>query len=260
MAGRLRGVVALVTGGGSGIGRAVCSRLCRDGARVAVADRDTAGAEDTLGTLWGHEGHQQPSSVVPSLNAAFDVDVASATSVTRLLRRVQEHFGSPPRVAVCCAGVTRDDFLLRMDEGTFQEVLAVNLQGTFLVTQAVARALVAAGTGGSIVHVGSIVAKVGNVGQTNYAASKAGVEGLTRSCAKELSRFGIRCNAVLPGFIVTPMSQKVPPKVLAKFAGLVPMGRLGDPEEVADVCAFLASGDSAYITGASVEVTGGLFM
>ncbi|XP_069739295.1 estradiol 17-beta-dehydrogenase 8-like [Phaenicophaeus curvirostris] len=133
-------------------------------------------------------------------------------------------------------------------------------QGTFLVTQAVARALVAAGTGGSIVHVGSIVAKVGNVGQANYAASKAGVEGLTRSCAKELARFGVRCNAVLPGFIVTPMTQKVPPKVLAKFAGLVPMGRLGDPEEVADVCAFLASGDSGYVTGASVEVTGGLFI
>uniref|UniRef100_A0A8C3CJE5 Estradiol 17-beta-dehydrogenase 8 n=1 Tax=Cairina moschata TaxID=8855 RepID=A0A8C3CJE5_CAIMO len=155
--------------------------------------------------------------------------------------------------------VTRDEFLLRLAPAPFREVLRVNLQGTFLVTQAVARALVAAGArGGSIVLLGSIVAKVGNLGQANYAASKAGVEGLARSSAKELARFGIRCNVVLPGFITTPMTAKVPPKVLEKFAGQVPLGRLGDPEDVADVCAFLASDDSAYVTGASVEVTGGV--
>ncbi|XP_054663646.1 LOW QUALITY PROTEIN: (3R)-3-hydroxyacyl-CoA dehydrogenase [Grus americana] len=257
-AGRLGGALALVTGGASGIGRAVCARLAREGARLAVADRDEGGR----GTRWGgstrgggpHAGGGPP-------HAAFEVDVASAPSVTRLLARVQEHFGVPPTICVGCAGVTRDEFLLRLGEGDFQEVLGVNLTGTFLVTQAVAQALVAAGApGGSIIHVGSIVGKVGNLGQANYAASKAGVEGLTRTCAKELARFGIRCNVVLPGFIVTPMTDKVPPKVLEKFAGMVPMGRLGDPQDVADVCAFLASGDSSYITGASVEVTGGLFM
>ncbi|GAB0201627.1 (3R)-3-hydroxyacyl-CoA dehydrogenase [Grus japonensis] len=257
-AGRLGGALALVTGGASGIGRAVCARLAREGARLAVADRDEGGARDTVGGL--HSGGTPHAGGGPP-HAAFEVDVASAPSVTRLLARVQEHFGVPPTICVGCAGVTRDEFLLRLGEGDFQEVLGVNLTGTFLVTQAVARALVAAGApGGSIIHVGSIVGKVGNLGQANYAASKAGVEGLTRTCAKELARFGIRCNAVLPGFIVTPMTDKVPPKVLEKFAGMVPMGRLGDPQDVADVCAFLASGDSSYITGASVEVTGGLFM
>ncbi|XP_039235168.1 estradiol 17-beta-dehydrogenase 8-like, partial [Pipra filicauda] len=134
--------------------------------------------------------------------------------------------------------------------------------GTFLVTQEVTKALVTSGDpgGASLVLVGSVVAKVGNLGQTNYGASKGGVEGLTRSVAKEVARFGIRCNSVLPGFIVTPMTDKVPPKVLDKFAGMVPLGRLGDPEDVADVVAFLASGDSGYVTGATLEVTGGLFM
>ncbi|XP_065715866.2 (3R)-3-hydroxyacyl-CoA dehydrogenase isoform X1 [Patagioenas fasciata] len=252
--GRLRGALALVTGGGGGIGRAVCARLAREGARVAVADRAEGGAGDTARGL-------RPLPPTGPPHAAFAVDVTSATSVTRLLEQVQEHFGDPPGVLVSCAGVTRDEFLLRLGEGPWQEVLGVNLTGTFLVTQAVARALVAAGApGGSIVHVGSVVGKVGNLGQVHYAASKAGVQGLTRSCAKELARFGIRCNVVLPGFIVTPMTDKVPPKVLQKFAGMVPLGRLGDPEDVADVIAFLASPESSYITGASVEVTGGLFM
>ncbi|XP_074990681.1 (3R)-3-hydroxyacyl-CoA dehydrogenase isoform X3 [Calonectris borealis] len=228
-AGRLGGAVALVTGGASGIGRAVCARLAREGARLAVADRDEEGAGDTVGGLHAGEGPHAGGGSPPRPHAAFGVDVASAPSVTRLLARVQEHFGGPPSICVGCAGVTRDEFLLRLGEGDFQEVLGVNLT-------------------------------VGNLGQANYAASKAGVEGLTRTCAKELARFGIRCNAVLPGFIVTPMTDKVPPKVLEKFAGMVPLGRLGDPQDVADVCAFLASGESSYITGASVEVTGGLFI
>lgn len=247
-AGRLGGVVALVTGGGSGIGRAVCVRLARDGARVAVADRDGG---------WAGEVREGLSPTPPPLHAAFAVDVASQDSVDAMVARVQDHFGTPPSICVTCASVTRDEFLLRLPHNHFDEVLSVNLKGTFLVTQAVARAMVAVGAArGSIVHVGSIVGKVGNVGQANYAASKSGVEGLMRSCAKELGRFGIRCNAVLPGFIRTPMTARVPSKVIGKFAALVPMGRLGQPEEVADVCAFLASEDSAYITGASVEVTG----
>ncbi|XP_074710334.1 (3R)-3-hydroxyacyl-CoA dehydrogenase isoform X2 [Strix uralensis] len=206
-------------GGASGIGRAVCARLARDGARLAVADRDEVGAGDTVGRLHAGGTHtpHAGSGGPPHPHAAFGVDVASAPSVTQLLARVQEYFGVPPSICVGCAGVTRDEFLLRLEEGPFREVLGVNLTGTFLVTQAVARALVAAGApGGSIIHVGSIVGKVGNLGQANYTAAKAGVEGLTRSCAKELARFGIRCNVVLPGFIVTPMTDKVPPKVLEK--------------------------------------------
>ncbi|KAM4637193.1 (3R)-3-hydroxyacyl-CoA dehydrogenase isoform 2-T2 [Amazona ochrocephala] len=254
-AGTLSGAVALVTGGGGGIGRALCSRLARQGALVAVSDRNEAAARETLRALPPAAGGGGRPHV------ALEADVTSAAGVRGLLQRVQEHFGAPPNVCVGCAGITRDQFLLRMEEREFREVLEVNLLGSFLLSQAMAEALVAAGApGGSIVLVGSIVGKVGNLGQSNYAAAKAGIEGLTRSCAKELARAGIRVNAVLPGFIVTPMTSTVPPKVLSKFAGMVPLGRLGQPEDVADVIEFLASERSSYVTGASVEVTGGLFM
>lgn len=113
---------------------------------------------------------------------------------------------------------------------------------------------------GSIINISSIVGKVGNIGQTNYASSKAGVIGLTQTAARELGRHGIRCNSVLPGFIATPMTQKMPEKVKDKVTAMIPLGHMGDPEDVADVVAFLASEDSGYITGASVEVSGGLFM
>ncbi|KAJ0039450.1 hypothetical protein NL108_013552, partial [Boleophthalmus pectinirostris] len=136
----------------------------------------------------------------------------------------------PPSVCVNAAGITQDNFLLSLEEEEFDKVIQVNLKGTFLVTQAVAQALVACGASkGSIINMGSIVGKVGNLGQANYSASKAGVEGLTRTAAKELSKFGIRCNCVLPGFITTPMTDSVPDKVINKLLTLVPLGRMGEP-------------------------------
>ncbi|XP_077340814.1 (3R)-3-hydroxyacyl-CoA dehydrogenase [Lithobates pipiens] len=250
---RLKSTLALVTGGGSGIGRAVCQRLSREGASVAVVDVNINSANDTLQTLSSNLPGQE--------HAAFTADVSQGDSVGALMEQIQSRFSAPPRVAVSSAGITRDEFLLHLSEEAFDSVLSVNLKGTFLITQAVARAILATGqNGGSIINIGSIVGKVGNLGQANYAASKAGVEGLTRTAAKELAKFDIRCNTVLPGFIATPMTDKVPQKVLDKFAGLIPMGRLGQPEDIADVCAFLASNDSRYITGTSIEVTGGLYL
>ncbi|XP_069602368.1 (3R)-3-hydroxyacyl-CoA dehydrogenase isoform X2 [Ranitomeya imitator] len=250
---RLRSVLALVTGGGSGIGRAVCQRLSQEGASVAVIDLNIESAIQTLQSL---------SRDVPGQDhVALTADVSRSESVTALMEQIQSHFSAPPRVAVNSAGITRDEFLLRLSEESFDSVLNVNLKGPFLITQAVARSIAASEkNGGSIINIGSIVAKVGNLGQANYAASKAGVEGLTKTAAKELAKFGIRCNTVLPGFIATPMTDKVPQKVLDKFAGMIPLGRLGRPEDVADVCAFLASDESKYITGASIDVTGGLFL
>ncbi|XP_075867625.1 (3R)-3-hydroxyacyl-CoA dehydrogenase isoform X2 [Nelusetta ayraudi] len=212
--------LTLVTGGGSGIGRAVCQRLASEGASVVVADISDESANETVGSLQSDlrgQGHM-----------AAVVDVSSKESVKKLVTSIQTRYFQPPSVCVNAAGITQDDFLLNMEEDHFDRVIQVNL-------------------------------KVGNIGQANYAASKAGVEGLTRTAAKELSRFGIRCNCVLPGFILTPMTDKVPEKVISKMKSLVPLGRMGEPAEVADVCAFLASDDSRYITGASIEVTGGLF-
>ncbi|XP_063791820.1 (3R)-3-hydroxyacyl-CoA dehydrogenase [Pseudophryne corroboree] len=250
---RLKSILALVTGGGSGIGRAVSQRLSLEGASVVVVDLNIDSANETLQSL---------SRDVPGQDhAAFAADVSRSESVNALMDEIQSRFSVPPRVAVSSAGITRDDFLLRLSEESFDSVISVNLKGPFLITQAVARAVVATGrNGGSIINIGSIVGKVGNLGQANYAASKAGVEGLTKTAAKELAKFGIRCNTVLPGVIVSPMTDKVPQKVLDKFADAVPLGRLGQPEDVADVCAFLASDDSKYITGASIEVTGGLYL
>uniref|UniRef100_A0A8C6U6V3 (3R)-3-hydroxyacyl-CoA dehydrogenase n=1 Tax=Neogobius melanostomus TaxID=47308 RepID=A0A8C6U6V3_9GOBI len=250
---RLISRLALVTGGGSGIGRAVCQRFASEGATVVVADVSRDAADETLDVLRRDHGGQQ--------HTAVHVDVSSKDSVGKLITQIQTHYFQPPSVCVNAAGITQDDFLLSLEEEQFDKVIQVNLKGTFLVTQAVAQALVASGASkGSIITLGSIVGKVGNIGQANYAASKAGVEGLTRSAAKELSKFGIRCNCVLPGFISTPMTDKVPEKVINKLLTLVPLGRMGEPAEVADVCAFLASDESRYITGTSVEVTGGLFM
>ncbi|XP_046875196.1 estradiol 17-beta-dehydrogenase 8 [Hypomesus transpacificus] len=250
---RLISRLAVVTGGGSGIGRAVCQRLASEGATVVVADLNEDSANQTLRILT-HDLKGQD-------HMAAAVDVSSKESVEKLVTSIQCRYFQPPSVCVNAAGITQDDFLLKMEEADFDKVIRVNLKGSFLFTQAVSKALVACGAPkGSIITVGSIVGKVGNIGQANYSASKAGVEGLTRTAAKELSRFGIRCNCVLPGFISTPMTDKVPEKVISKITSMVPLGRMGDPAEVADVCAFLASDDSRYITGVSIEVTGGLFI
>ncbi|XP_047588862.1 (3R)-3-hydroxyacyl-CoA dehydrogenase isoform X3 [Lutra lutra] len=180
---RLRSALALVTGAGSGIGRAVSVRLAREGATVAACDLDRAAACETVWLLGG----QGSEEVAPGVtHAAFQADVSEAGSVRRLLEQVQACFSRPPSVVVSCAGITRDEVLLRMSEDDWDKVIAVNL-------------------------------KVGNMGQTNYAASKAGVIGLTQTAARELGRHGIRCNSVLPGFITTPMTQKVPQKVLDKM-------------------------------------------
>nr|XP_033778924.1 estradiol 17-beta-dehydrogenase 8 isoform X2 [Geotrypetes seraphini] len=241
------------SGGGSGIGQAVAQRLAKEGAAIAVVDLNESAANETVQMLSCDQSGQK--------HMAFVADISSSENVEKLMSQIQSCFSRPPCISVNSAGITRDEFLLRLTEEAFDTVLKVNLKGTFLITQAVARALVASGTSqGSIINLGSIVGKVGNLGQINYAASKAGVEALTKTAAKELARYGIRCNSVLPGFINTPMTQKVPQKVLDKVAGMIPLGRLGDPSDVADVCAFLASDDSSYITGASIEVTGGLYL
>ncbi|XP_070531959.1 estradiol 17-beta-dehydrogenase 8-like [Ptychodera flava] len=250
---QLSKLAAVVTGGGSGIGRAICQRFAREGACVAVVDIDADRTRQTLDEL---------STKGPDCkHHAFTTDVSSAESVAKLVKEIPEKFSVTPTILVNCAGITKDSFLVKMDERSFDDVIRVNLKGVFLVTQAISKLMIDNKIKhGSIINMSSISGKTGNIGQCNYTASKAGIEGMTRTMAKELAEHDIRCNAVLPGWIESPMTQAVPEKVLTKHLGMIPAGRLGQPEDIADACLFLASRKSSYITGTSIEVTGGLFM
>lgn len=246
----LTGRLALITGGGSGIGRAVCIALAKEGAKVIVSDIDGDAAETTVKKFLGGNKH-----------VFKHVDVTSADSVTQLFTQVKEECGAAPQILVNCAGITRDAFMLKMSEKMFDDVISVNLKGTYLMTQAASHLMVQEKVpDGSIINVSSVVGKVGNMGQCNYAASKAGVEGFTKSVAKEMAKYGIRCNAVMPGFIDTPMVATVPEKVIDAMKKQIPLGRMGKPEEIADACMFLASPRSSYITGTIIQVSGGLYM
>ncbi|XP_013408093.1 estradiol 17-beta-dehydrogenase 8 [Lingula anatina] len=249
----LSGRIALVTGAGSGIGRAVCQVLAREGAAVAAVDINQTSAEKTVGDL-------QPITSSPNCHHPFAADVSDSKVVEDLVGMVKKMYEGVPSILVNAAGITRDNFLLKLDEKSFDEVIKVNLKGTYLMTKAIAQLMVENSQPGSIVNIASIVGKVGNIGQANYAASKSGLEGLTKTVAKEMGRYGIRCNAVLPGFIDTPMTEAVPEKVIDNMRKMIPAGRTGKPEEVAEACLFLASDRSSYVTGISLEVAGGLFM
>ncbi|KAJ8681444.1 hypothetical protein QAD02_017231 [Eretmocerus hayati] len=244
----LSGRLAIVTGAASGIGRAVCGLLASNAAKVIAADRNVKAAEEALDEIQGSE------------HIAVEIDVKSSKSIDDAFTMAKKHFLVPPTIVVNSAGITRDNFLLKLSEQDFDEVLAVNLRGTFLITQYAAKAMINSGIaeGGSIINVASLIGKTGNIGQSNYAASKAGVEALTKTAAMEFGQFGIRVNAVLPGFIETPMTEIVPDKVKKMFIERIPLRRMGKPIEVAEMILFLASTKSSYINGASIDITGGM--
>ncbi|KAG8231392.1 hypothetical protein J437_LFUL011328, partial [Ladona fulva] len=251
MLGCLSGKIALVTGAGSGIGRAACIALYRDGATIIAADRNLNSAKATVELI----AESKKDSIPMELN------VMDSANIKKMFQEVKRHFSQPPSVIVNSAGITKDNFILKMDESDFDEVINVNLKGTFLMIQAAGQALVEANMGGSIVNLASIVGVRGNIGQGNYSASKAGVEALTKTTAKEFGKFGIRCNAVVPGFIESPMTETVPDKVKEMFRSQIPLARFGKPSgqqncsnvKVAELIAFLASDKSSYINGTSVE-------
>lgn len=242
------GKLAFVTGAGSGIGREVCRILARDGAKVIAADCNVQNAQDTVSLLNG------------SAHTALNIDVSNLHSIKAAFKDALHKYSNPPMIVVNSAGITRDQFLVKLTESEFQDVINVNLKGTFLVVQNAARELIETqnSSGSSIINVGSIIGKIGNLGQANYAASKAGVEVFTKTAALEFGKFGIRVNTVLPGFIETPMTGTVPDNVKQMFIKRIPLQRMGKPQEVAEVIAFLASSKSSYINGASIEVTGGM--
>lgn len=242
----LEGQVAVVTGGGRGIGQAIAQALADGGARVAVVDVDEAGAMDVAGELPG-AGH-----------AGFRADVTSPEDVQGVIKAAEEAM-DPITILVNNAGITRDNLILRMSEEEWDQVLAVNLKGAFNVTKGVARGMMKRRQG-AIVNIASVIGRMGNAGQANYAASKAGMIGLTKSVAREFAARGVRCNAIAPGFIQTEMTAKLKPEVIDGLKSQIPMGTLGTPDDVARVVRFLVGPGAAYITGQVIGVDGGMVM
>jgi 3-oxoacyl-[acyl-carrier protein] reductase len=244
----LEGRIALVTGGSRGIGRAVALRLGACGADVAVAARNPEPARDVAGELeaMGRRG------------LAVELDVASLADVEAAAGRIEEALGKVS-ILVNNAGITRDQLLVRMKPEDFDEVLRINLYGTFHCTRVFSKDMMRS-RWGRIINVSSVVGEAGNAGQANYAASKAGIIGFTKSVARELAGRNVTANVVSPGYIETAMTDDLPEAVKSGMLQSIPLGRFGSPEEVAHVVAFLASPESGYMTGQTIHVDGGMVM
>jgi 3-oxoacyl-[acyl-carrier protein] reductase len=241
--------VVIVTGGGRGIGRAIAVRLARGGAKVALMDVLEEPMAETV-KLCTEAG--------APLAKAYKLDVTDEEAVEKTLDAVNDEFGSID-ILVNNAGITRDDLLMRMETKAWDLVLAVNLKGTFLMTRTVSRYMIRQRRG-RIVNIASVSGLVGNAGQANYSASKAGVVGLTKTTARELAARNVTANAVAPGFIRTEMTDVLPEAVKEKALANIPLRRMGEAEDVAEAVAFFASDEAAYITGQVLAVDGGMVM
>ncbi|PYM90873.1 MAG: 3-oxoacyl-[acyl-carrier-protein] reductase [Candidatus Rokuibacteriota bacterium] len=249
MKGPLDGKVAIVTGGGRGIGAAVGARLAEDGAAVVVSGRD------------GDRLQRMVKDLEAQGRAVLGVvaDVVSRDDCDRLVSAARQQFGRVD-ILVNNAGVTHDELLVRMKDEDWDRVIEVNLRGAFLMTRAVSKVLVRQKGGGRIINITSTAGAMGNAGQVNYSAAKAGLIGFTKSAARELAHWSILVNAVAPGLIETDMTANIPAAARESLMAQVPLKRIGTPHEVAEMVRFLAGDGAAYVTGQVFHVNGGLYM
>ncbi len=238
--------VAIVTGGSRGIGRGIATALAEAGAQVAIVGRNGDSARAAAAELPG-DGH-----------AGFACDVAAPEQVSAALAAIEEQLG-PVDILVNNAGITRDNILMRMKDEEFDDVIAANLKGAFTFTRAVTRGMMKRRSG-AILNITSVVGLIGNAGQANYAASKAGLIGLTKSVAKELASRGVRCNAIAPGFIRTDMTDDLNESQVEALMQQIPLGSLGEVDQIAGVARFLVGPAASYITGQILAVDGGMVM
>ena len=245
---RFEGRIALVTGASRGIGAAIARRLGAEGATVLAAARSAEGLDRVVSEIVAGAGRAE----------AVTIDISDPASIESAVKESLASHGQID-VLVNNAGITEDNLVLRMSRESWDRVLATNLTGAFLLTQAVVKSMVRRRYG-RIVNVTSIVGLMGNAGQANYAAAKAGLVGLTKSVARELGSRNVTCNAVAPGFIETAMTDRMPDEARAALTGQIPLERLGRPEDVANAVAYLASEEAGYVTGTVLNVSGGLYM
>ncbi|ADQ46395.1 3-oxoacyl-(acyl-carrier-protein) reductase [Caldicellulosiruptor kronotskyensis 2002] len=245
----LKDKVALITGASRGIGRAIALKFAQNGANVVINYSSSQSQAENL---------KEEIEKIGTKTMIIKCDVSNPDEVSHMFSQVEKEFGRLD-ILVNNAGITKDGLILRMNEEDFDKVIAINLKGAFLCARAAAKMMVKQRFG-NIINISSVVGIAGNVGQANYAASKAGIIGLTKSLAKELASRNIRVNAIAPGFIKTDMTEVLSDKVKEAMLSSIPLGRFGEADEIANVALFLASSLSSYITGQVIVVDGGMIM
>lgn len=246
---RLQGKITLITGGAQGIGRAIADRFAQEGSHIALCDVNEAGALAAA---------EEIAARFKVQTLARKTDVTQSADCDALVKAVLDKFGKID-VLVNNAGITRDNLIIRMSDEEWDRVLSVNLKGAFVVTKAAARPMLKARSG-RIINICSVVGLMGNAGQANYAASKGGLISLTKTCAREFASRNLLVNAIAPGFIKTAMTDKLSEEQKTALAALIPLERLGLPEDIAGAALFLAGEESSYITGHVLSVNGGMYM
>ena len=244
----LEGKLALITGGARGIGREIAMFFANEGANIAICDVNLEDAQKTAKEI-EDLGRQ---------SLAFKADVTSSSQVQDMADKILDKFNKID-ILINNAGITKDNLLLRMSEEEWDKVIAVNLKGTFVCTKIVSRVMLKQRSG-KIVNLASIIGIMGNAGQANYAASKAGIIGFTKSVAKELASRNICVNAIAPGFIKTDMTAKLPEEIQKRMLSMIPLARFGEAKDVANLALFLSSESSSYITGQVIQIDGGMLM